>query len=297
MQSSGIRSPAMSCAAFCCTPCRLVGRGLLSHANKVFNRVPPVVARIFSYCIITFMLFCSACALYAFLYVALVPTLEIVHPVYLEFDKDAQNGPKGVVRLRSPRSGWVMLSEDTASPRTPSGLVPGQAYDVAVNLVMPEAVENVAAGMFTVSLMLYDEDGAGIAQCSRATMLPYRSWATRMVSTAIWMGPVLTGWATESNTVQVNCISGFVEPHLIVPGASASGEIQGARGSNWIELDCGGTSTLSALRVLYHEWLEYPHDHYCHHHHTRLFPVCPCNARASALSAPASLPSTLSSPI
>ncbi|MED6157348.1 hypothetical protein PIB30_022315 [Stylosanthes scabra] len=89
-------------------------------------------------------------------------------------------------------------------------LPPKQKVQVTVSLQVPESGYNRNLGVFQVRTDFLTYSGKTIASLSQPCMLKFRSEPIRLIKTLFNIVPLLTGYASETQTLDVN-IMGFVE--------------------------------------------------------------------------------------
>ncbi|KAJ3349733.1 Berardinelli-Seip congenital lipodystrophy 2 (seipin) [Allomyces javanicus] len=166
------------------------------------------------------LLFIGAVLAYAAFYTFYVPQVGFVQDVPLRYVPTNPSDP------RSPLvpSGHVVLD----APGLPTSLLsPGQPYDLTLVLRVPNSPHNYAQGTFTAAVTLTNGDGV-LAKGAGATPTPLyyaaKPVALRWTSPLLaWMDtlafafPLVLGYASEQQTVNVRLIEGVVSPAPLPP--------------------------------------------------------------------------------
>ncbi|KAG9159440.1 hypothetical protein Leryth_010983 [Lithospermum erythrorhizon] len=87
---------------------------------------------------------------------------------------------------------------------------PNRKLQVTVSLKLPESDYNRNLGIFQVRVDLLTADGKTLASSRRPCMLRFKSDIIRHASTFLNVAPLLTGYSSESQTINVN-FRGFTE--------------------------------------------------------------------------------------
>ncbi|KAJ3361675.1 Berardinelli-Seip congenital lipodystrophy 2 (seipin) [Allomyces arbusculus] len=166
------------------------------------------------------LLFIGAVLAYAAFYTFYVPQVGFVQDVPLRYVPTNPSDP------RSPLvpSGHVVLD----APGLPTSLLsPGQPYDLTLVLRVPNSPHNYAQGTFTAAVTLTNGDGV-LAKGANANPTPLyyaaKPVALRWTSPLLaWMDtlafafPLVLGYASEQQTVNVRLIEGVVSPAPLPP--------------------------------------------------------------------------------
>ncbi|KNE68624.1 hypothetical protein AMAG_12793 [Allomyces macrogynus ATCC 38327] len=166
------------------------------------------------------LLFIGAVLAYAAFYTFYVPQVGFVQDVPLRYVPTNPSDP------RSPLvpSGHVVLD----APGLPTSLLsPGQPYDLSLVLRVPNSPHNYAQGTFTAAVTLTNGDGVlAKGANTNPTALYYAAkpvalrWASPLLAwmdTLAFAFPLVLGYASEQQTVNVRLIEGVVSPAPLPP--------------------------------------------------------------------------------
>ncbi|XP_057245051.1 seipin [Malurus melanocephalus] len=90
-------------------------------------------------------------------------------------------------------------------------LLYGQIYRISLELELPESGVNRDLGMFMVGLTCYGNGGKTLATAARSAMLHYRSRLLRALHTVAFAGLFLSGFAEQSQTLEVELMGRYRE--------------------------------------------------------------------------------------
>uniref|UniRef100_A0A8C0VT10 Seipin n=1 Tax=Cyanistes caeruleus TaxID=156563 RepID=A0A8C0VT10_CYACU len=96
-------------------------------------------------------------------------------------------------------------------------LLYGQLYRISLELELPESPVNRELGMFMVRLTCYGSGGKTLATASRSAMLHYRSRLLRALHTAAFAGLFLSGFAEQSQTLELELLGRYREDPVANP--------------------------------------------------------------------------------
>ncbi|KAJ3183658.1 Berardinelli-Seip congenital lipodystrophy 2 (seipin) [Gaertneriomyces sp. JEL0708] len=140
-----------------------------------------------------------ALALYGIFYWAYVPQVRWVVPVYMQFGlPDEKQLPSAIVHFQDSGYQSTILTHE-------------QHYDLSLALTVPDSSRNLHLGNFMVHLDLQTKANQTIASASRPALLEYRSPMLLMMRT-IWRAmPLVLGFASESQTIEIPLLERFEE--------------------------------------------------------------------------------------
>ncbi|KAL2494655.1 putative adipose-regulatory protein (Seipin) [Forsythia ovata] len=87
---------------------------------------------------------------------------------------------------------------------------PNHKLQVTVSLTLPESDYNQNLGIFQVRVDFLAADGRTLASLRRPCMLQFRSLPIRLLLTFVKVAPILTGYTSESQKLDMN-LRGFIE--------------------------------------------------------------------------------------
>jgi hypothetical protein len=144
------------------------------------------------------------------------PISKEVVPVNTNSSKRRKIHPWAAVDLYTVSTSWEAHRPDVLpSPRV--GLYQnrlfkaGQLYFIELHLQLPETLRNREAGIFGVSVELYDTNQTRLATSLRSTRLPHESDWLCVVRKLTWLIPILVGAVDESRKVTVPSFRNYKE--------------------------------------------------------------------------------------
>ncbi|KAM7417523.1 hypothetical protein PAMA_017251 [Pampus argenteus] len=87
----------------------------------------------------------------------------------------------------------------------------GQAYQMSLQLEMPDSPANQDLGMFMIKTTCFSQDGVQVASSARSSMLRYRSDLLRTMGTLLFLPAFLTGVTEQKQTLEVELFSDFTD--------------------------------------------------------------------------------------
>uniref|UniRef100_A0A8C0VM30 Seipin n=1 Tax=Cyanistes caeruleus TaxID=156563 RepID=A0A8C0VM30_CYACU len=105
-------------------------------------------------------------------------------------------------------------------------LLYGQLYRISLELELPESPVNRELGMFMVRLTCYGSGGKTLATASRSAMLHYRSRLLRALHTAAFAGLFLSGFAEQSQTLELELLGRYREDPVGLGGDFGSPRVR-----------------------------------------------------------------------
>uniref|UniRef100_A0A3B4V0Y0 Seipin n=1 Tax=Seriola dumerili TaxID=41447 RepID=A0A3B4V0Y0_SERDU len=87
----------------------------------------------------------------------------------------------------------------------------GQAYQISLQLELPESPTNQELGMFMVKTTCFSRDGGQIASSARSSMLRYRSDLLRTMGTLLFLPAFLSGAIEQKQMLEVELFSDFTD--------------------------------------------------------------------------------------
>jgi hypothetical protein len=122
--------------------------------------------------------------------------------------------PTATVDLFSSHSYWEYTNLTVQEDVSTSRLQRHQAYEFWVELTVPESPTNENIGMFMVRVSLENSNHELLARCSRATSVKYTSAMLQKMNTAVYALPLVLGWVSQTQYIQLRCFDGFVESQM-----------------------------------------------------------------------------------
>ncbi|SAL96315.1 hypothetical protein [Absidia glauca] len=142
----------------------------------------------------------TSIAAYLTFYHHYVPQTLHSQPIFFQYghiDQRNQVAPKGIIDLTGGYQKVPLRHE--------------QAYNVFVQLHVPNSNINFDLGNFMVNVELLSTDNAVISQSSRAGILRYQSHAQRLLHVLSKALPLLAGLTEESQVINIPLIEDFME--------------------------------------------------------------------------------------
>ncbi|CAH2059434.1 unnamed protein product [Thlaspi arvense] len=90
---------------------------------------------------------------------------------------------------------------------------PGHRTEISVSMTLPESEYNKKLGMFQVRVDFLSESGQILATSRRPCMVRFRSEPIRLVQTFLKIGPLVTGYVSEIQTLNLK-LKGFAEKDI-----------------------------------------------------------------------------------
>uniref|UniRef100_A0A8C5E2R1 Seipin n=1 Tax=Gouania willdenowi TaxID=441366 RepID=A0A8C5E2R1_GOUWI len=87
----------------------------------------------------------------------------------------------------------------------------GQAYQITLQLEMPDSPTNQELGMFMIKTTCFSQDGGQVASSSRSGMLRYQSELLRALGTMLFLPAFLSSVAEEKQMVEVELFSEYTD--------------------------------------------------------------------------------------
>ncbi|XP_061691163.1 seipin-like isoform X6 [Syngnathoides biaculeatus] len=183
--------------------------GAMSRASQ--RLLQGVVA----FSVLALLLWISA-FLYGSFYFSYMPLAAYSTPVYYYYRSDCD----------SPNS--FMCSYPVANVSLMKNNKPvltfGQAYQMTLQLDMPESETNQELGMFMIRTTCFARDGAQVVMSARASMLRYKSNLLRTLSTLLFFPMLMSGAAEQKQVLAVELFSDYTDDPYS-PSATALIEI------------------------------------------------------------------------
>lgn len=154
--------------------------------------------------LITFQLW-LAFFMYGTFYYAYMPPELHTKAVYLDFSTcDRFDGSEA---CPFPHTN-VSLVKDAGRQRL---FMPGQKYQVRLDMEMPESPVNENLGVFMVKLKAFSKSDEITTKSSRPAMIRYRSPLLKMMD-VVFLAPLfITGYSEEKQMVQVDLMNDFID--------------------------------------------------------------------------------------
>ncbi|KAM8908558.1 seipin-like isoform 2-T2 [Spinachia spinachia] len=149
------------------------------------------------------LLFLIAAFLYSSFYYSYMPLAAFNAPVHYYYRTDCES-PSSFLCSYPVANISLMRNKKHV-------LTFGQAYEMSLQLEMPDSPTNQELGMFMIKTTCYSQAGRKVASSARSGMLRYRSDLLRYLGTLLFLPAFLTGVAEQKQALQVELFSDFTD--------------------------------------------------------------------------------------
>ncbi|XP_068571601.1 seipin-like isoform X2 [Cebidichthys violaceus] len=197
----------------------LIGRALLGFQDAVLMVISHARQRavqgfiLFS---IVILLLLVAVFLYGSFYYSYMPLAAFSTPVHYYYRTDCES-PASFLCSYPVANISLMRNKKHV-------LTFGQAYQMSLQLDMPDSPTNQETGMFMIKTTCFSRDGGQVASSARSSMLRYRSDLLRSLGTVLFLPAFLTGVAEQKQVLEVELFSDYTDDPY-VPSVTAVIEI------------------------------------------------------------------------
>lgn len=157
---------------------------------------------------VTFAIFLLLLWLSVFMYASFhyvyMPAMSHTYPIYLQFKTECEPEQQ---KLCSFPAANVSFTYPGGQPI----LMPGQPYDIAVKVEMPESEVNQNLGMFMVVVHLYTKHGQVVQTSARSAMLHYKSTLLRYLYTLTYSVFLILNHMEEEQIQSVEVFHNYLE--------------------------------------------------------------------------------------
>ncbi|XP_063731942.1 seipin-like isoform X2 [Eleginops maclovinus] len=212
-------------------PSPLIVGALLGLKDAVvtwISRARQIVIRGFALFSIVFLLLWIAAFLYGSFYYSYMPKAVFSTPVHYHYRTDCESPASFLCSYPVANISLMRNSKHV--------LTFGQAYQMSLQLDMPDSPTNQELGMFMIKTTCFSREGGQVASSARSarqllfasssrfSMLRYRSELLRSLGTLLFFPAFLTGVSEQKQMLEVELFSDYTDdPYL--PSASAIIEI------------------------------------------------------------------------
>ncbi|KAI9297525.1 DUF1226-domain-containing protein [Neoconidiobolus thromboides FSU 785] len=151
---------------------------------------------------LTICLYASAWTAYLSFYALIIPKLSTNIPVYFNFGACSPS-MLSLLNVTPCRVTAPAVEISAAENNKPKIFHYGQAYDLTLNLEVPESEANFELGNFMVRLELQNKERDIILEIERPAILKYRSELLRKLKTFFYSLPLIVDWATQKQTISI----------------------------------------------------------------------------------------------
>ncbi|KAG7518975.1 seipin-like isoform X1 [Solea senegalensis] len=158
------------------------------------------------------LLLCLASFLYGSFYFSYMPTAAFSTPVHYYYRTDCESS--------APFLCSYPLANISLMRNRKHVLTFGQAYQISLQLEMPESPANQELGMFMIRVTCFSKDGGHVTSSARSvkpvssarfSMLRYRSGLLRTVGTLLFLPAFLTGAIEQKQVLEVELFSDYMD--------------------------------------------------------------------------------------
>ncbi|XP_010781584.1 seipin isoform X2 [Notothenia coriiceps] len=165
---------------------------------------------------IVFLLLWISAFLYGSFYYSYMPMAAFSTPVHYHYRTDCES-PASFLCSYPMANISLMRNKKHV-------LTFGQAYQMSLQLDMPDSPTNQELGMFMIKTTCFSGKGGQVASSARSSMLRYRSELLRSLSTLLFLPAFLTGVSEQKQVLEVELFSDYTDdPYL--PSVTAVIEI------------------------------------------------------------------------
>ncbi|XP_031427482.1 seipin [Clupea harengus] len=156
--------------------------------------------------------------LYGSFYYSYMPSVSYATPVHLYYRTDCESSESALCSFPMANISLLKNGKDQV-------MIPGQPYQVSLDLEMPESPVNEQLGMFMVKMFCYSKDGHTTASVARSAMLHYRSSLLHTLSTLAFSPLLLAGVSEQKQNLEVELYADYKD-NSYQPAVGAVIEIQ-----------------------------------------------------------------------
>ncbi|KAI4819701.1 hypothetical protein KUCAC02_004941 [Chaenocephalus aceratus] len=165
---------------------------------------------------IVFLLLWISAFLYGSFYYSYMPMAAFSTPVHYHYRTDCES-PASFLCSYPMANISLMRNKKHV-------LTFGQAYQMSLQLDMPDSPTNQELGMLMIKTTCFSGKGGQVASSARSSMLRYRSELLRSLSTLLFLPAFLTGVSEQKQVLEVELFSDYTDdPYL--PSVTAVIEI------------------------------------------------------------------------
>ncbi|XP_071783295.2 seipin-like [Centroberyx gerrardi] len=197
----------------------LIGQTLVRFQDSVTMTMSHTRQRLlqgFAVFCTVFLLLWTATFLYGSFYYSYMPKAAYSTPVHYYYRTDCESSASFLCSYPTANISLVRNNKKQV-------LTFGQAYQIYLELEMPDSPANQQQGMFMIRMTCYSREGREVgssariarqllsASSSRFTMLRYRSGLLRTIGTLLFLPAFLTGVAEQKQLLEVELFSDYTD--------------------------------------------------------------------------------------
>ncbi|XP_071313107.1 seipin-like isoform X2 [Trachinotus anak] len=152
---------------------------------------------------VIFLLLWLAAFLYGSFYYSYMPKAAFSTPVHYYYRTDCES-PASFLCSYPVANVSLMRNKKHV-------LTFGQAYQISLQLEMPESPTNQELGMFMIKTTCFSRDGGHAASSARSSMLRYRSDLLRTLGTLLFLPAFLSGATEQKQVLEVELFSDYTD--------------------------------------------------------------------------------------
>uniref|UniRef100_A0A671X2D2 Seipin n=1 Tax=Sparus aurata TaxID=8175 RepID=A0A671X2D2_SPAAU len=200
-------------------PSLLNAQVLLRLQKAVVNmvlRIRQTIVQSFVVSSVVVLLLWIAAFLYGSFYYSYMPRAAFSTPVHYYYRTDCES-PSSFLCTYPVANISLMRNKKNV-------LTFGQAYQISLQLEMPDSPANREQGMFMIRAACFSRDGGQVASSSRHGILRYQSDLLRYLGTLLFLPAFLSGAAEQKQILEVELFSDYTDDPY-TPSATAVIEI------------------------------------------------------------------------
>lgn len=159
--------------------------------------------------------------LYASFHYVYMPAMSHTYPIYLQFKTECEPDQQTLCSFPAANISFTYPGGEPI-------LMPGQPYDINVQMEMPESEVNQKLGMFMIVVHLYTKHGQVVQTSARSAMLHYKSTLLRYLYTLSYSLFLILDQMKEEQIQSVEVFHNYLED-AYRPALGAYIEIQSKR--------------------------------------------------------------------
>uniref|UniRef100_A0A672FLE6 Seipin n=1 Tax=Salarias fasciatus TaxID=181472 RepID=A0A672FLE6_SALFA len=152
---------------------------------------------------VIFLLLFLAAFLYGSFYYTYMPKASFSTPVHYYYRTDC--GPSASSLCSYPVANVSLMKNKRHV------LTFGQAYQISLQLEMPDSPVNHDLGMFMIKTTCFAQDGGQLASSARSGILRYRSDLLKTLGTLLFLPAFLSGVSEQKQVLEVELFSHYVD--------------------------------------------------------------------------------------
>ncbi|XP_029368698.1 seipin-like isoform X2 [Echeneis naucrates] len=184
----------------------LIGRTCLTLRELIVTMMSNARKRVLQGCValsVILLLLWLATFLYGSFYYAYMPRAAFSTPVHYYYRTDCES-PSSFLCSYPVANVSLMRNKKHV-------LTFGQAYQISLQLEMPESPTNQELGMFMIKTTCFSRDGGRIVSSARSSMLRYRSDLLRTLGTLLFFPAFVSGAIEQKQILEVDLFPDYTD--------------------------------------------------------------------------------------